>query len=227
MKYEVRGTVMQTVEIVLQEGEGVFTQSGGMAWMSPNMNMTSGMKGGLLAGLGRAMAGGSVFLVDYKPTGGEGRITFASELPGNILPITLGEGQSMICQKDAFLAGESTVKLDTFFQQKLGAGLFGGEGFFLQKLTGPGTAFVQLSGEITEYPLQAGQGLKVDPGHVAMFDPTVSFNISMVKGLTNIFFGGEGLFLADLAGPGRVWLQSMPLVNLAHRMIPYLPFKRD
>ena len=225
MQYIVRGTVLQTVDLTLEDGEQVYTQSGGMAWMSPNMSMSSGMKGGLMGALGRAMAGGSMFLVDYQATGGQGQITFASEFPGNILPMVLGEGQSMICQKDAFLVAESGVKLETFFQQKLGAGLFGGEGFFLQKITGPGTAFAQLSGEITEYPLAAGQGLKVEPGHVAMFEPTVSFNITMIKGIKNMLFGGEGLFLADLQGPGRVWLQSMPIVNLARRLIPYLPNK--
>ena len=225
MNYEIRGTVLQTVDLKLEDGEQVFTQSGGMAWMSPNMSMTSGVKGGLLAGLGRAMAGGTLFLVDYQATGGPGQITFASEFPGNILPLKLEEGQSMICQKDAFLVAQAGVALDTFFRRKLGAGLFGGEGFFLQKITGPGMAFVQLAGEITEYPLEAGQSLRVDPGHVAMFEPSVSFAITMVNGIKNIVFGGEGLFLADLQGPGRVWLQSMPLSNLAKRLIPYLPKK--
>ena len=225
MQYQIRGTVLQTVDITLEPGETVYTQSGGMAWMTPNMNMTSEMKGGLLGALGRAVSGASIFLVNYTPASGQGMVTFASEFPGHLVPLQLGEGQSMICQKEAFLVGQASVKLETFFQKKLGAGLFGGEGFFLQKITGPGAAFAQLSGEITEYSLEAGQGLKVDPGHVAMFEPSVSFDVTMVKGITNVLFAGEGLFLADLRGPGRVWLQSMPIVNLARRLIPYLPQK--
>ena len=225
MQYQIRGTVLQTVDITLEPGETVYTQSGGMAWMTPNMNMTSEMKGGLLGALGRAVSGASIFLVNYTPASGQGMVTFASEFPGHLVPLQLGEGQSMICQKEAFLVGQASVKLETFFQKKLGAGLFGGEGFFLQKITGPGAAFAQLSGEITEYSLEAGQGLKVDPGHVAMFEPSVSFDVTVVKGITNVLFAGEGLFLADLRGPGRVWLQSMPLVNLARRLIPYLPQK--
>jgi uncharacterized protein (TIGR00266 family) len=225
MQYQIRGTVLQTVDITLEAGEAVYTQSGGMAWMTPNVDMSSEMKGGLMGALGRAVSGASMFLVNYTVATGQGAVTFASEFPGHIIPLQLGEVQSMVCQKDAFLVGQSSIKLETFFQRKLGAGLFGGEGFFLQKLTGPGAAFAQLSGEITEYSLGPGDGLKVDPGHVAMFEPTVSFDITMVKGIKNILFAGEGVFLADLRGPGRVWLQSMPIVNLARRLIPYLPNK--
>ena len=225
MQYQVRGTVLQTVDITLEAGETVYTQSGGMAWMTPNVEMSSEMKGGLLGALGRAVSGASMFLVNYTASAGQGLVTFASEFPGHIVPLQLGEGQAMICQKEAFLVGQDTIKLETFFQRKLGAGLFGGEGFFLQKLMGPGLALAQLSGEITEYTLESGQGLRVDPGHVAMFEPTVSFDITMVKGIKNILFAGEGLFLADLHGPGHVWLQSMPIANLARRLIPYLPQK--
>jgi len=225
MKYEIRGTTMQTVDVTLGAGESVYTESGGMAWMTPNMEMSSGVKGGLLKGLGRALAGESLFLVDYTCTSGEGTVTFASEFPGNLLDFELKDGQSLICQKDAFLAAQSTVQLAMHFRKRLGAGLFGGEGFILQKLTGPGVVFVELAGEISEYTLGPGEGLKVDPGHVALFEPTADFNISMVKGIKNILFGGEGLFLADLKGPGKVWLQSMPLVNLAAKLVPYLPKK--
>ncbi len=225
MQYEIRGTTLQTVDVTLEPGESVYTQSGGMAWMSPNIDMSSEMKGGLMGALGRAVSGASVFLVNYTATSDPGSVTFASEFPGHIIPLQLEEGQAMVCQKEAFLVGQSTVKLETFFQKKLGAGLFGGEGFFLQKVTGPGVAFAQLAGEITEYNLEAGQGLRVDPGHVGVFEPTVSFDITMVKGIKNILFAGEGLFLADMRGPGRVWLQSMPLVNLARRLIPHLPKK--
>jgi uncharacterized protein (TIGR00266 family) len=225
MKYRINGTTMQTVEVALSQGESVYTTSGGMAWMTPNISMSSNMKGGLFGGLSRALSGASMFLVDYTCGQGEGMVTFASKFVGKVLDFTLTAGQGLICQKDAFLAAQPTVTLEAFFQRRLGAGLFGGEGFVLQKVGGTGTAFVDLSGEIMEYTLAANQVIRVEPGHVGLFEPTVSFDISMVKGIKNIFFSGEGLFLADLRGPGKVWLQSMPLSNLAARLAPYLPNK--
>jgi uncharacterized protein (TIGR00266 family) len=225
MRYEIRGSVMQTVDVTLQAGESVYTESGGMSWMTPNIQMESGMKGGLLAALGRAASGESMFLTDYTCTEGEGMITFANEFPGAIVDLNLGAGETMICQKDAFMAAESTVSLEIHFQKRFGAGLFGGEGFILQKLTGPGVAFAEIHGEVTLYELGEGQSLRVDPGHVAMFEPTVDYNLATVKGIKNIFFSGEGLFLADLRGPGKVWLQSMPIPNLAAAMARYLPRK--
>ena len=225
MQYEVRGTVLQTVDVTLEAGETVYTQSGGMAWMTPNVEMSSEMKGGLLGALGRAVSGESLFLVNYSSTAGEGMVTFASSLPGKIVDFVLAEGQSVICQRGAFLAAEGSVKLEAHFHKRLGAGLFGGEGFFLQKLTGPGTAWTELDGEITEYDLTAEHHFLVDPGHLAVFEPTVSFDLQMVKGIKNMLLAGEGLFLASLRGPGKVWLQSMPLANLAQRLIPFLPKK--
>ena len=145
------------------------------------------------------------------------------DFPGKIVPINLGEGQQLIAQKQAFLCAEKTVGLDIHFRRRMGAGLFGGEGFVLQKLTGPGVAFVCLDGEIMEYTLGQNEMLKVDTGHVAMYEPTVGFDIEMVKGFSNILFGGEGLFLAVLRGPGRIWLQTMPVQNLAKAIMPYIP----
>ena len=225
MRYEIRGTVMQTVDVHLAPGETVYTESGGMSWMTANMQMNSEMKGGLLGALGRAVSGESLFLVNYSSTAGEGMVTFAAGLPGKLLDFVLAEGQSVICQRGAFLAAEGSVKLESHFHKRLGAGLFGGEGFFLQKLTGPGTAWTELDGEITEYDLTAEHHFLVDPGHLAVFEPTVSFDIQMVKGIKNMLLAGEGLFLASLKGPGKVWLQSMPLPNLAQRLIPFLPKK--
>ncbi len=225
MEYQIRGTVMQTLDVTLQAGEMMYTESGGMAWMSGNISMETGMKGGLMKGLGRALAGESLFLVDYTCQSGQGLVTFACEFPGKIVPLQLEAGQSMICQKDAFMCAEKTVTLEMHFRKRLGAGLFGGEGFILQKLTGPGTAFVELAGEITEYELQPGQMLKVDTGHLAMYEPTVEFDIVTVSGVKNILFGGEGLFLAQVSGPGRVWLQSMTLPNLAGKLARYMPSK--
>ncbi len=222
MEYEIRGSVMQTVDVTLQAGESVYTESGGMAWMTPNVEMASTMQGGLLGGLSRKLAGESLFIVNYTCTSGEGHITFASEFPGNVLDFALKDGQSLICQKDAFMAAQSSVKLEMHFRKRLGAGLFGGEGFILQRITGPGVAFVELAGEISEYTLEVGQELLVDPGHVGVLEPSVDFDITMVKGITNVLFGGEGLFLAKLKGPGKVWLQSMPIPNLAGKLANYI-----
>jgi len=225
MKYDIRGSVMQTVDVWLEGSESVYTESGGMAWMSPNIEMATGAKGGLLKGLGRMLSHESFFLTTYNCAQGQGLVTFASEFPGKILPFNLKEGQSIICQKDAFMCAESTVELSMHFRKRLGAGFFGGEGFILQKLTGPGTAFVEISGELTEYDLKEGQTLKVDQGHIGIIEPTVDFDIARVKGLKNILFSGEGLFLATVKGPGKVWLQSMPLANLASKIISRMPSK--
>ncbi len=226
MEYKIIGSTLQAVIMELDPGETVYSESGGMAWMSGNIEMkTSGRGGGLGGALMRAVSGESLFLVEYTSSGGKGMVAFASDFPGKIVPINLAPGQEMICQKTAFLCAEKTVGLSIHFRRRLGAGLFGGEGFILQKLTGPGVAFVCLDGEIVEYTLAPNQILKVDTGHVAMYEPTVSFDVEMVKGLSNIFFGGEGLFLATLKGPGRVWLQTMPTSNLARAILPHLPTK--
>ncbi|MEF8788367.1 MAG: TIGR00266 family protein [Planctomycetota bacterium] len=215
MDYEIHGDVMQTVDVWLEEGETVFTESGGMAWMSPQMEMETSAKGGILKSLGRMFSRESFFLTSYTCTDGRGLVTFNSELPGTILPFDLAEGEELICQKDAFMCAEDGVDLSVHLRNKLGAGLFGGEGFIMQKLTGPGRAFIEIDGELTEYELKEGESLKVDPGHIGAIEPGVDMDISRVKGVKNIFFSGEGLFLATVTGPGKVWLQSMPLSNLA------------
>ena len=222
MQYQIRGGVMQTVDMTLEPGETIYTESGGLAWMSGNIKMETGMKGGLMGGFKRKLAGESMFLVDYTCESGQGLVTFCSELPGKVIPLELAAGQSIVCQKDAFMCAEKSVTLEMHFRKKLGAGLFGGEGFILQKVTGPGRAFVELGGEITEYELQPGQALKVDTGHLGMYEPTVNFDIETVPGIKNILFGGEGLFLARVDGPGKVWLQSMPISNLAGKISQYI-----
>jgi uncharacterized protein (TIGR00266 family) len=166
--------------------------------------------------------GESLFLVDYTCTSGQGIVAFASEFPGKVVPLDLAPGQSIIAQKDAFMCAEKSVDIALHFRKKLGAGFFGGEGFIMQKLTGPGLIFVELDGEIVEYTLEAGQTMMVDTGFVAMYEPTVDFDIEMVRGLRNIFFGGEGLFLARLRGPGRIWLQTMPIYNLARKVASHV-----
>lgn len=223
MKHQIHGTTLQTLDIILSQGESVFTESGGMAWMTGNIEMSTNTRGGLMKGLARSLSGESLFLTTYTCQGPGGLITFTPEAPGSIITIELDAGQSRICQKDAFMVAENSVDLEVFFRKKLGAGLFGGEGFILQKLTGPGKAWVEIAGEVRSYSLKPGQTMHVDPGHIAMFEPTVDYDIDRVKGVRNILFGGEGLFLATLTGPGKVWLQSLPLANLASTLSRYLP----
>jgi len=225
MQYKISGTVMESVDIHLKQGESLYTESGGMAWMRGNFDMDTNTRGGLGAGLGRMLAGESLFLTTYTCKSQDGLITFTPEFPGKVLPLQLEAGQSLICQKDAFMCAQESVKLEMHFRKKLGAGLFGGEGFILQKITGPGTAFVEIPGEIRIIELKAGERIKVDPGHIAMFEPSVEYDITGVKGLKNVLFSGEGLFLATLTGPGKVWLQSLPLSNLALKLAKYMPTK--
>ncbi|GAB4429179.1 MAG: TIGR00266 family protein [Chloroflexi bacterium OHK40] len=223
LKYQIIGTTMQAVALEVPPGQTIVSERGGMSWMSANVQMQTNMQGGLGGAFKRMFSGESLFLAEFTPQGGTGLIGFSAEVPGKIVPLNLGPGQSMICQKDAFMCAERSVQIDIHFRRKLGAGFFGGEGFIMQRLTGPGLAFVELDGEIVEYTLEAGQMLKADTGHVAMYEPSVNFDIEMVRGFKNILFGGEGLFLTTLRGPGRVWLQTMPAVNLAKKIAQYMP----
>jgi len=225
MRYEINGTTLPTLEVILDPGESMYTESGGMAWMKGNIEMSTNTKGGLMKGLGRMLAGESLFMTTYTSKEAGSLIVFTPEAPGKVLDITLEAGQSIICQKDAFMCAQDGVELKIHFKKKLGAGFFGGEGFILEQITGPGIAFLEIPGEVREYLLTSGEVLKVDPGHIAAFEPTVQYDISMVKGLKNVVFGGEGLFLATLSGPGKVWLQSMPLANLAGKLAKYMPVK--
>lgn len=223
MEYSIIGTTMQAVICELDPGESIVSQSGGLAWMSGNITMNTNMNGGLGGVFKRMITGESLFVAEYSATGGRGIVAFASDFPGKIVPITLNPGQDIVTQKQAFLCAEKSVTFDIFFQRKIGAGFFGGEGFIMEKLTGPGVAFVAFDGEIVEYTLEANQILKVDTGYVAMMESTVSLDIEMVKGFKNILFGGEGLFLTTLRGPGRVWLQTMPMSVLAGSIAHYMP----
>ena len=225
MRYELHGTTLQTLDIYLEQNESVFTESGGMAWMTGDIAMETNTRGGLMQGLARSLAGESLFLTTYTCKGPGALITFTPEAPGSIIAVELKPGEQRICQKDAFMVAQTSVSLEVHLRRKLGAGLFGGEGFVLQKLTGPGIAWVEISGEVRSYTLKQGQTMKIDPGHIAMYEPTVNYDIERVKGVKNILFGGEGLFLATLTGPGRIWLQSLPLSNLASKIAPYIVTK--
>jgi uncharacterized protein (TIGR00266 family) len=221
--YTVVGTTLQAVRIKLKQNAMLFTETGSMAWMQDGISMNTNAAGGLGGMFKRALTGESLFVVDFQAQREGAEIAFASDFPGKILPINLAQGQAMVTQKQAFLVGEKSVEMNILVQQRLGAGLFGGEGFILQKFIGPGTIFVALDGEIVEHTLGAGERLKVDTGHVGMFEPTVQFNIEMVKGFKNVLFGGEGLFLTTLTGPGRVWLQTMPMSKLAGSILATAP----
>lgn len=200
----------------------MFTELGGMAWKTPNISMKTNTKGGLMKGVKRMFSGESLFMTTYTCDSGTGLVSFCTEFPGRIVELDLKEGESIICQKDAFMVGQSTLDLDTTITKNLGAGFFGGEGFFLQKITGPGKVFLELAGEITEYTLEEGQALQVDTGYLAAFQPSVKYTIERVKGIKNILLSGEGLFLASLQGPGKVYLQSMPMKQLARKISRYI-----
>lgn len=223
LEYQIQGTTLPVVSVHLRPNERIYSSAGGMSWMTEAVEMESNTGGGLGKMFKRALSGESLFIVDYYVRGGTGEVAFAAEFPGQIVDITLHPQQSLIVQKDAFVCAEKSVDLDIHFRRKLGAGLFGGEGFILQRLTGPGTMFVNFDGEIVTRTLAPGERLRVDTGHVAMFEPSVGFNVEMVRGLRNILLAGEGLFMATLTGPGRVWLQTMPMSKLAGRIAQYMP----
>lgn len=221
MRYEITGGSFPVVVCHLENGEKMITESGSMVWMTPNMQMeTSG--GGLGKMFSRAFSGENLFQNIYIARG-SGMITFGSSFPGRIVPLEIGPGREMILQKKAFLAAEAGVSLSIHFNKKLGSGLFGGEGFIMQRLSGQGVAFAEIDGELVEYQLEAGQQLVVDTGNVAGFEPTVSMNIQQVPGLKNMVFGGEGVFNTLLTGPGKVWLQTMPISSVAMAIRPFIP----
>ena len=222
MRYEIKGGNFPVVICNLENGEKMITERGSMCWMSPNMQMeTKG--GGLGKMFSKAFSGESMFQNHYTARGGAGMIAFASSFPGQIKPIEIGPGREMIVQKSAFLASEAGVNLSIHFQKRLGAGFFGGEGLIMQRLSGSGTAFVEIDGDLMEYVLKPGQKIVVDTGNVAGFEPSVQMDIQTVPGAKNMLFGGEGIFNTVLTGPGKVWLQTMPIYNVANAIRPYIP----
>ena len=221
MQYEISGGSFPIVTCHLQNGESMFTESGSMVWMSPNITMqTSG--GGFGNIFSRAFSGENLFQNIYTAQG-DAMITFGSSFPGRIMPIQIRPGYDMILQKKSFLASESGVQLSVHFNRKIGVGFFGGEGFIMQRLSGSGMAFAEIDGELVEYVLAPGQQILVDTGNVAGFEPSVSIDIQQVSGVKNIFFGGEGLFLTVLTDPGKVWLQTMPISGVAAALRPFFP----
>ena len=225
LNYKIFGGNFPAVSIRLDPGESIYTQAGGMTWMDTGITMDTNMRGGLMKGLGRMFTGESLFMATYTLTAPNQEIVIASTFPGCILDIDVGRGP-IIAQKNAFLCAQTTVELGTYVAKGLKAGLFGGEGFILQRLSGTGIAFIEIDGSLVERTLAPGETIKVDTGNVAAFEESVQYQAEMVKGFKNILFGGEGLFLTTLTGPGRVWLQTMSMPEFAKSIIPYLPTAR-
>jgi uncharacterized protein (TIGR00266 family) len=226
MKTRISGSTLPVLEIGLEPGDRIVSEPGQFSWMSPNVRLqTTAMTAGASSFwgvLGRAMAGGGLFMNEYEVTGGQGMVAFAAKVPGTILPIELTDGRSYMVHRHGFLCGTSGIEVSIGFQRSLGAGLFGGDGLILQKLAGTATAWIELGGEIVSYDLHAGETLVVHPGHIGLFESTVSFDISLMPGLKNALFGGDGLFIARLTGPGKIWLQTLTMPNLAHALAPYI-----
>lgn len=223
MQYELKGGAFPVVVCRLNSDESMITEKGSMVWMTPNMEMTTTGGGGIGKMFSKALTGESMFQNIYTARG-EGMITFGSSFPGQILPLEVTPGKSFILQKSAFLASEAGVQLSMHVNQKLGAGFFGGEGFIMQKLTGNGIAFAEVDGELMEYTLAPGEQMVVDTGYVMGFELSVSMDIQQVKGLKNMVLGGEGLFNTVLTGPGKIWLQTMPISGVAAAIQPFLSF---
>ncbi len=222
MEYRIIGETLPAVEMKLQAGESVYTQSGGMAWMSDGITLDSNVKGGLMKGLGRMFAGESLFMATYTASRPDSIIAFASTVPGKILPVDVGK-TSLICQKGAFLCAQPTVEITTAFTKKMSAGFFGGEGFILQRLGGKGMAFLEVDGDVVEKTLAPGESIKIDTGNVFAFEPSVSYEIETIKGVKNMFFGGEGLFLTRLTGPGKIYMQTMNMAEFTGRIAQGIP----
>ena len=221
MRYSIEGEPLPVVICELESGETMITEKGAMSWMTPNMKMET-VGGGVGKMFGRAFSGESMFQNRYTANG-NGMIAFASSFPGSIRAFEIGPGKEIVCQKSAFLASTSGVELSVFFNKKVGSGLFGGDGFIMQKLSGQGMAFVEIDGYVKEYTLEAGQELQIDTGYLAAMDITVKMDIVSVAGLKNKLFGGEGFFNTRVTGPGRIWIQTMPASQMAASLLPFIP----
>lgn len=226
MQYKLVGNTMPAVEVMFDApGESMYTQSGGMAWMTEGIKMDTNTKGGLLKGVGRMFAGESLFMATYTAEQAGARIAFASTVAGEVLPINIGETGGFICQKGAFLCAEPTVDLSVAFTKRFSSGFFGGEGFILQDITGKGMVFLEIDGDKVIKELAPGEVIKVDTGNVVGFEKTITYEIETVKGLKNIFLGGEGLFITRLVGPGKVILQTQNFNDFAGRIASRIPSK--
>lgn len=223
MRYTIEGEPLPVVICELEAGDTMITESGAMSWMTPNMKMETTSGGGIGKMFSRAFSGESLFLNRYTSQNGVGTIAFASSFPGSIRAFEIGPGQEIIAQKSAFLAGTAGIDLSIYFQKRLGSGFFGGEGFIMQKLSGNGLAFLEFDGYVKEYELQPGQQMIIDTGYLAAMTGSCQMEIKTVPGIKNKFFGGEGFFNTVITGPGKIWLQSMPISQVASVLSPYFP----
>ncbi len=227
MQSNILGTTMPVLEFVLEPNESVISEAGELSWMSSSIQMTThtqlGGGGGIFGVLKRVAGGGTLFMTEYRAMGTRGGIAFATKLPGHIVPVEVGPGHEYMIHRHGLLCATTQIQVGVGFQQSLGAGIFGGDGFLLQKVNGQGTFWLELSGELIIKDLQPGETLRVHPGHVGAFQSTVGFQITTVPGIKNMIFGGDGIFLASLTGPGKVWLQTLPIAKLAHKLMEYMP----
>lgn len=227
IRYEIEGGNLPVVICYPEAGQTLCCESGAMSWMSPNMHMDTNTGGGLKKMFGRMFSGESLFLNEYTAQNGRGMIAFASSFPGSIIPYQVTPGNGIIVQKRGFLAMEKGLELSVYFQRKLGRGFFGGEGFIMQRISGTGMVFLEIDGYCKQYELAPGQSIIVDTGYLAAMSESCTMDVETVKGAKNIFLGGEGLFHTRITGPGRVYIQSMPIINTAQRLTPYLEIKES
>lgn len=225
MEYEILGGTLPVVVCKLTKGESIVTQSGGMGWMTNDFKLHTNIKGGIIKGIERKFTKESFFQTTYTCMSEVGTISFPSDFPGSIIAYELAEGESIIAHKSAFLCAESTVSIHLHFKPKVLFGIFGGEGFILQKITGPGKVFLDIDGSTVKHILGQGESILVDSGHIASMSPTIGVDMTFVRGILNLFFAGEGIFLVELTGPGEVVLQTMPIMNMAKALAPYLNIK--
>ncbi len=231
MQSNVIGSTMPVLEFILEPNEAIISEAGELSWMGASIQMTTHTQmaggGGFFGAMRRVAGGGSLFMTEYRAGGVAGELAFATKVPGHILPVPVGNGNEYLVHRHGFLCATPEVELGVGFQQSLGAGIFGGDGFRLQHIGGTGTAWLELSGEVVTKDLRAGETLRVHPGHVGAFQTGVSFQIARIPGIKNMIFGGDGIFMAALTGPGRVWLQSLPISRLAHALMEYMPSGRE
>jgi uncharacterized protein (TIGR00266 family) len=227
MQSRISGTTMPVLELLLEPNEAVISEAGELSWMSSSIQMMTHTQmmggGGIFGAIRRVAGGGSLFMTEYRAVGATGEVAFATRVPGHIVPVEVNGGHQYFIHRHGFLCATSQIELGVGFQQSLGAGIFGGDGFLLQKISGQGVAWLELSGELIVKDLAAGEMLRVHPGHVGAFQGTVSFQITRIAGIRNMIFGGDGIFLALLTGPGRIWLQTLPISKLAHQLMHYMP----
>jgi uncharacterized protein (TIGR00266 family) len=227
MQSRILGTTMPVLEIDLDPNDSVISEAGELSWMTSSVQLTTHTQyaggGGVMGVIKRVAGGGSLFMTEYRAIGAPGTVSFAAKLPGHIMPVEVSANNQYMIHRHGFLCGTPQIQMSVGFQQSLGAGLFGGEGFLLQRVSGTGTAWIELSGELITKELQPGETLLVHPGHVGAFQAGVSFQITTVPGIKNMLFGGDGIFLAALTGPGKIWLQTLPISRLALEIMEYMP----